>query len=124
MRRERRSQGSAVGGCSEIDDLTHRVAIKRVYEEPARGDGLRILVDRLWPRGLRKDAARFDQWRKDVAPSTELRQFYGHRTERFVEFRKRYRAELRQDEAAAAVMDLVEILRRRPLTLVTAHELV
>ena len=63
-----------------------RIRIKRAYEPPARGDGTRILVDRLWPRGLRKDDAKFDQWRKDVSPSTELRQFYSHRPERFVEF--------------------------------------
>ena len=60
-----------------------KVRIKRAYEAPARGDGVRILVDRLWPRGLRKDDAHFDQWRKDLSPSTELRQFYAHQPERF-----------------------------------------
>jgi uncharacterized protein YeaO (DUF488 family) len=98
----------------------HKVAIKRAYDPPARGDGVRILVDRLWPRGLRKDAARFDQWRKDLSPSTELRQFYGHRPERFAEFNKRYRAELRKNEAAAAVSELIDLCRRRPVTLLTA----
>ena len=80
---------------------------------------MRILVDRLWPRGLRKDAAHFDQWRKDLAPSTELRQFYGHRPERFAEFQA-YLAELRNTEAAAAIAELIEINRRRSITFVTA----
>ena len=92
---------------------SHKIAIKRAYEPPARGDGVRILVDRLWPRGLRKDTAHFDQWRKDLSPSTEL-------PERFAEFKKRYRAELRHKEAAAAVSELVDLTRRRAVTLLTA----
>jgi uncharacterized protein YeaO (DUF488 family) len=98
----------------------HRVAIKRAYEPATRGDGARILVDRLWPRGLRKDDAKFDQWRKDLAPSTELRKFYGHRPERFAEFTRRYRAELRRTEPAAAVAEMIELNRRRPVTFLTA----
>ena len=97
-----------------------KVAIKRAYEPPTLGDGVRILVDRLWPRGLRKEAAHFDQWRKDLSPSTELRQYYSHRPERFAEFKKRYRAELRTQKAAAAVSELVDINFRRPVTLLTA----
>ena len=81
---------------------------------------MRILVDRLWPRGLRKDAAHFDQWRKDLSPSTQLRQFYGHRPERFAEFTKRYRVELREKEAAAAISEMIDLNRRRPVTLLTA----
>jgi uncharacterized protein YeaO (DUF488 family) len=103
-----------------MSETARRVSIKRAYEPPARGDGVRILVDRLWPRGLRKEAAHFDQWRKDLSPSTELRQFYGHRPERFAEFAKRYRAELRTQKGAAAVSELVDINRRRPVTLLTA----
>jgi uncharacterized protein YeaO (DUF488 family) len=99
---------------------SHRIAIKRAYDPPARGDGERVLVDRLWPRGLRKDAAHFDQWRKDLSPSTELRKFYGHRPERFTEFSRRYRVELRKKEAAAAVADLIDVSRRRSVTLLTA----
>lgn len=99
---------------------SHAITIKRAYESPARGDGVRILVDRLWPRGLRKEDAHFDQWRKDLSPSTELRQFYSHRPERFAEFKKRYRAELRHKEAATAVSELVELTRRRTVTLLTA----
>jgi uncharacterized protein YeaO (DUF488 family) len=107
-----------------MPEPSHKIAIKRAYEPPARGDGVRILVDRLWPRGLRKDAAHFDQWRKDLSPSTELRQFYGHRPERFAEFKTRYRAELRHKEAAGAVSELVDLTRRRAITLLTAsHDL-
>jgi uncharacterized protein YeaO (DUF488 family) len=95
------------------------VAVKRVYEPPARGDGERILVDRLWPRGLRKDDAHFE-WRKDLSPSTELRTWYGHRPERFDEFRRRYRRELRRKDAAVAVTELVARLRHGPVTLLTA----
>jgi uncharacterized protein YeaO (DUF488 family) len=98
----------------------HRIAIKRAYEPRVRGDGVRILIDRLWPRGLRKDAAAVDQWPKELAPSTDLRRFYGHRPERFGEFRKRYAAELRDDDASAAVAQLVRLNLRRALTLLTA----
>ena len=103
-----------------MSEPAHRVAIKRAYEPPSRGDGVRILVDRLWPRGLRKEAAHFDQWRKDLSPSTELRQFYGHRPERFTEFQKRYLAELQTKAAATAVSEMVELNRRCPLTFLTA----
>jgi uncharacterized protein YeaO (DUF488 family) len=97
-----------------------KVRIKRAYEPPARGDGVRILVDRLWPRGLRKDDAHLDQWRKELSPSTELRQFYAHQSERFVEFTRRYRTELRRKEAVAAISEIVDLTRRRPVTLITA----
>jgi uncharacterized protein YeaO (DUF488 family) len=96
------------------------ISIKRVYEPRARGDGIRILVDRLWPRGLRKDVAAFDQWRKELSPSTSLRKFYGHRLERFAEFSKRYEEELRDREAAAAIDDIVRLAKRRHVTLLTA----
>lgn len=98
----------------------HPIGIKRAYEAPERGDGARILVDRLWPRGLRKGDAHFDQWRKDLAPSTELRTFYGHRPELFKEFTRRYRTELRRKEASAAAEEMIDLSRRRPVTLLTA----
>jgi uncharacterized protein YeaO (DUF488 family) len=101
-------------------DVASRIKIKRAYDPPARGDGLRVLVDRLWPRGLRKDAAQFDQWRKDLAPSTELRRFYGHQPDRFAEFASRYRAELRSKEGAAAISQILAVASRRPVTLITA----
>ena len=75
------------------------VTIKRVYEPPAPSDGSRILVDRLWPRGISKRKAALDGWAKDVAPSSGLRKWFGHRPERFQEFAKRYRAELKGSEA-------------------------
>ena len=99
---------------------TERIRIKRAYESPERGDGVRILVDRLWPRGLRKDDAHFDQWRKDLSPSTSLRQFYGHRPERFAEFTKRYRSELRRKDAVLGMRQIIELAERRPVTLLTA----
>ena len=99
---------------------TPKIAIKRAYEPPERGDGVRILVDRLWPRGLRKGDAQFHEWRKDVAPSTALRLYYDHRPERFASFATRYRRELRSGRAAAGITELVALSRRRPLTLLTA----
>jgi uncharacterized protein YeaO (DUF488 family) len=79
------------------------VSIKRVYDKPADTDGTRILVDRLWPRGVSKRKAALDGWNKDVAPSTDLRKWFGHKPERFVEFRKRYRAELKDSPAITAL---------------------
>ncbi|MGB4865438.1 MAG: DUF488 domain-containing protein [Hyphomicrobium sp.] len=71
-----------------------RVAIKRAYEPAQPDDGLRVLVDRLWPRGLRKDHARVDLWAKEIAPSSELRRWFGHSPDRWEEFKKKYRTEL------------------------------
>ena len=76
------------------------VKLKRVYLKPERSDGCRILVDRLWPRGLPKSKAQVDHWLRDVAPSTALRKWYGHEPKRWVEFQRRYRAELRKDKDA------------------------
>ncbi len=70
------------------------IEIKRVYEKPAKADGWRVLVDRLWPRGMKKETARVDVWMKDVAPSTALRKWFGHEPEKWSEFQKRYRREL------------------------------
>jgi uncharacterized protein YeaO (DUF488 family) len=82
------------------------VRIKRVYDEPAPADGYRVLVDRLWPRGIRKDDATLDEWMKDVAPSTDLRQWFGHDPEKFDEFADRYRAELERSAALARLRAL------------------
>ncbi len=80
------------------------VKIKRVYEVQERGDGERILVDRLWPRGLTKQAAAVDEWMKDLGPSDELRKWFGHDPARWSEFRRRYLAELKgQREALTAI---------------------
>jgi uncharacterized protein YeaO (DUF488 family) len=70
------------------------LAVKRVYDEPSGTDGYRVLVDRLWPRGLSKDKARLDEWLKDLGPSTELRKWFGHEVAKWPEFREKYRAEL------------------------------
>jgi uncharacterized protein YeaO (DUF488 family) len=73
----------------------HRIVIKRVYDAPAKADGFRVLVDRVWPRGVGKEKAAVDLWMKEIAPSTGLRKWFGHRPERWDEFRKRYREELK-----------------------------
>ncbi|HET7517580.1 MAG TPA: DUF488 family protein, partial [Actinomycetes bacterium] len=81
--------------------------------------GTRVLVDRIWPRGLTKDKARLDQWCKQVAPSTELRKWYSHDPERFEEFRRRYREELKDAEHAPALEHLRKLARSGTLTLLT-----
>ncbi len=90
------------------------VRTKRIYDPPAPDDGLRVLVDRLWPRGVSKAEARLDLWQKDVAPSTELRKWFDHRPDRWAEFERRYRLEL-QD--APAMRDLVALAEKGPMTL-------
>lgn len=97
-----------------------KVQVARVYEEPAPGEGLRVLVDRLWPRGIRKDDPRVGRWCKDVAPSTALRKWYGHDPARHAEFARRYRAELDEPEYEAALDELTGLAAEGPLTLVTA----
>jgi len=94
--------------------------VKRVYDEPAPDDGTRVLVDRLWPRGVRKDAGVADRWVRDVAPSTELRRWYGHEPGRFAEFARRYRAELSQPPADSALAELSGLARHGTVTLLTA----
>jgi uncharacterized protein YeaO (DUF488 family) len=96
------------------------VRVKRVYDGPDPADGRRVLVDRLWPRGLAKDAATFDAWMRDVAPSPELRRWYGHDPARFARFADRYRAELADATHAVAVAQLREDAKAGPLTLLTA----
>ncbi|HEX6499818.1 MAG TPA: DUF488 family protein [Micromonosporaceae bacterium] len=96
------------------------VRVKRVYEDPAPDDGQRVLVDRLWPRGLRRDGANLDEWLRDVAPSTELRRWYGHDPQRFDEFARRYRTELRDRTHAEALRDLRDRAKSGHLTLLTA----
>jgi uncharacterized protein YeaO (DUF488 family) len=93
------------------------VSLKRAYEPPAETDGMRVLVDRLWPRGVRKSRARIDLWLKDLAPSTALRKWFGHDPGKWPEFRKRYRAELKGNPALA---ELREQSRQRDITLVYA----
>lgn len=80
------------------------IRIKRVYEEPDASDGKRILVDRLWPRGLTKEKARVDRWLKDVAPSTELRKWFAHDPAKWAEFRTRYLEELKKDKEQLSLL--------------------
>ncbi|GLW18331.1 hypothetical protein Stsp01_50740 [Streptomyces sp. NBRC 13847] len=94
--------------------------VRRVYEAPEPADGARVLIDRLWPRGLSKADARLTEWCKDVAPSNELRRWYGHQGERFEEFAERYRAELAQEAAREALERLRGLAAEGPLTLLTA----
>ena len=97
------------------------VRLKRAYEPPAPADSTRILIDRLWPRGVTKAAAALDQWARELAPSTELRKWFGHDPARWREFRRRYAAELRErPEELRALRDRA---RRGPITLVfAAHD--
>lgn len=76
--------------------MTESVIIKRIYAKPDKSDGYRILIDRIWPRGIKKKDAKLDEWNKDIAPSSELRKWFGHKDERLDEFAKRYKNELRQ----------------------------
>ena len=94
------------------------VAIKRAYDPPERADGTRILVDRLWPRGLKKSQAQVEKWMRELGPSNELRQFFGHDPTRWPEFRRRYLVELKRPEAASMLAELAEIARNGKLTLV------
>jgi uncharacterized protein YeaO (DUF488 family) len=94
--------------------------VQRIYEEEPAGNTYRVLVDRLWPRGITKQHAALDRWANDVAPSDELRRWYGHDPAKFDEFARRYRAELRRPPAATAVAELRSLARDRTVTLLTA----
>jgi uncharacterized protein YeaO (DUF488 family) len=94
------------------------VRLKRAYEAPGADDGYRVLVDRLWPRGARREAVALDAWMKDVAPSDELRRWFGHEEARWEEFVARYREELRRSPAAEGVDELVAQAERGTVTLV------
>lgn len=95
-----------------------KVSIRRAYDEPAGADGYRVLVDRVWPRGRRKEELSLDEWAKDLAPSTELRKWFGHDPERWKIFRERYRDELSTPEARERLRAVVEAAGTRPITLV------
>ncbi|MFV0443169.1 MAG: DUF488 domain-containing protein [Planctomycetaceae bacterium] len=93
------------------------IRLKRAYEAPSSNDGYRVLVDRLWPRGLTKAKAEIDLWLKEVAPSTELRKWFGHDPEKWTEFKQRYRAELKHNPAWP---ELQTLARQKHLTLIYA----
>jgi len=97
------------------------IKLKRAYEPPSAGDGTRVLIDRLWPRGISKQKAKLDYWMKDIAPSTELRKWFGHDPKRWAEFRRRYAAELR--EHPDLIAELRFLARKSLITLVyAAHD--
>jgi len=96
------------------------VQVRRAYDDPERSDGTRVLVDRIWPRGLTKVRAALDEWCKDVAPSAELRKWYNHDPDRFEDFGRRYRAELKDPQRAAALTHLRGLAKDGELTLLTA----
>jgi uncharacterized protein YeaO (DUF488 family)/DNA-binding MarR family transcriptional regulator len=107
-------------GLAVLDAPTCPVRARLVYDPPDDDDGCRVLVDRLWPRGIRRDAESVGQWSVDVAPSSQLRRWYGNKTERFGEFAERYRDELRSGPASQSLDRLGDLARRGPLTLLTA----
>ncbi len=92
--------------------------VKRIYDPPADVDGVRILVDRLWPRGFTKQAARIDAWRKDLGPSDALRKWFAHDPDKWDEFRRRYRAELQQNGQWRELMDIAERAKDEDVTFV------
>lgn len=93
------------------------IKFKRVYEKPSPTDGKRILVDRLWPRGLRKKDAHIDEWLREIAPSDSLRKWFGHKEERWEKFRKRYREELNEEQKGKVLQKLRQEGQHRMLTL-------
>jgi uncharacterized protein YeaO (DUF488 family) len=95
-----------------------KIEIKRVYEEPGKEDGFRILVDRLWPRGLTKEKARVDLWLKEIAPTTELRKWFAHDPEKWAGFKKRYLVELKENKEALS--KIKEEMKKRNVTLLYA----
>jgi uncharacterized protein YeaO (DUF488 family) len=88
------------------------ILLKRAYEEPGNADGFRVLVDRLWPRGKKKADVRLNAWVKEIAPSTELRKWFGHNSKRWPEFCKRYKVELKNPEAKKAIVDTVRAAQK------------
>lgn len=96
------------------------IRVKRIYDDVTSDDGQRVLVDRLWPRGISKERAALDLWCKEIAPSTPLRQWYDHTPDRFPEFAQRYRDELAEPERAALLEQLRDLARHATVTLLTA----
>ncbi|MGZ3802977.1 MAG: DUF488 domain-containing protein [Pseudobdellovibrionaceae bacterium] len=99
------------------------VKVKRVYEPPARGDGYRVLIDRLWPRGLKKSEFQYDEWPKEICPSPESRKFFAHDPSKFREFKSRYKKELKAKPAQEKIQELAKRGRRQNVTLLyAAHD--
>lgn len=100
----------------------HPVVAKRIYEPADPADGCRVLVDRVWPRGVSKEHAHLDEWCKEIAPTTELRKWYGHDPDKYDEFRRRYGDELTDSGRRSALEHLRELAASGPLTLLTASK--
>ena len=94
------------------------ILLKRAYDPPSRADGTRILVDRIWPRGVKKQELQVNKWMRELGPSNELRRFFGHDPARWDEFRKRYLRELIRSETSGRLAELIEIAHKGRLTLV------
>lgn len=93
----------------------HELKIKRIYQEADKKDGMRILIDRLWPRGIKKEEGKIDLWLKDIAPSSDLRQWFNHRPEKWTEFCKRYHKELSLKQAL--IQTLLDAIKKHDVTL-------
>lgn len=98
----------------------HDIQVRRIYDDPSENDGIRVLVDRRWPRGVSKARAELDEWCTKVAPSDALRKWYGHSPDKFEEFGSRYRKELEEPERASALRNLQLMTAHSRLTLLTA----
>ncbi|MGO1434471.1 MAG: DUF488 domain-containing protein [Canibacter sp.] len=96
------------------------LSLKRAYDDAVKSDGTRVLVDRLWPRGVSKEKAQIDEWIKDIAPSAELRKWYQHDEDKFEEFEKKYQNELKSGEQAEAYKKLKDLVASTKVTLITA----
>ena len=94
-----------------------RILVQRVYDSTTASTGKRILVDRVWPRGIKKETLHLDLWLRDLAPSTPLRKWFGHDPKRWEEFQRRYRTELRRPEQQGRLNELITLARRGPVTL-------
>ncbi|HEX2988733.1 MAG TPA: DUF488 family protein [Chloroflexota bacterium] len=101
-----------------MSNSSDRIAIKRAYEEPGPDDGFRVLIDRLWPRGMKKETLSLDGWMKEIAPSDELRRWFGHDPAKWEEFRRRYREELSSPERSRLANGLVHYAEQGKVTLV------
>ncbi len=88
------------------------ILLKRAYDEPAKGDGFRVLVDRLWPRGIKKENLQLDTWAKELAPSTDLRKWFAHDPQKWAEFRRRYRSELTRCRAFESIDEILAAAKR------------
>lgn len=97
--------------------MSASIKLKRIYEDPSEDDGYRVLVDRLWPRGISKEGAKLDLWMKDIAPSTELRKWFSHDVDKWEEFQKRYKVELKNNPEVSKLRD---IIRSKKITLLFA----